>query len=161
MKEWYVLYASLYHTITIGPHKCAKICWLSQNTSDSECFDAANQQIWVHLWGPGVMGVYHIMIIRKILRKCILIDRICNNHLCQIIRWWQLKEPLCCAWFVCSPSGYTPSKDYGISMCNSNDVMCSAEGPFPSGSSLETGTTTHKYNKTEIKAAFVPPSECW
>ena len=41
----------------------------SQNTSDSECFDAANQQIWVHLWGPCVMRVYYIMIIIKISKK--------------------------------------------------------------------------------------------
>ena len=46
---------------------------------------AANQQIWVHLWGPGVMGMYYIMIIIKMLRKCILIDRIFDNRRCQII----------------------------------------------------------------------------
>ena len=34
--------------------------------SDSECFDAANQQILVHLWGPSMMGVYYIMIVNKI-----------------------------------------------------------------------------------------------
>ena len=84
----------------------------SQNTSDSECFDAANQQIWVHLWGPCVMGVYYIMVTIKILRKRILINRIFDNRRCQIILWWQLKEPLCRAWFGCSPSGYTPSDDY-------------------------------------------------
>ena len=36
-----------------------------QNTSDSECFDAVNQQIKVHLRGPGVMDVYYIMTIIK------------------------------------------------------------------------------------------------
>ena len=84
----------------------------SQNTSDSECFDATNQQIWVHLWGPCVMGVYYIMIIFKIFRKRILINRIFDNRRYQNIVWWQLKEPLCRAWFGCSPSGYTPSDDY-------------------------------------------------
>ena len=84
----------------------------SQNTSDSECFDAVNQQIWMHLWGPCVMGVYYIMLIIKILRKRMLINRIFDNRRCQIILWWQLKEPLCRAWFGCSPNGYTPSDDY-------------------------------------------------
>ena len=41
----------------------------SQNMSDSECFDTANQQIWVHFWGPGMIGVYYIIIFSKILKK--------------------------------------------------------------------------------------------
>ena len=31
--------------------------------------DATNQQIFVHFWGPGVTGVYYIMIIMKIIKK--------------------------------------------------------------------------------------------
>ena len=52
------------------------------------------------------------MIIIKILRKRILINLIFDNRRCQIIPWWQLKEPLCRAWFGCSPSEYTPSDGY-------------------------------------------------
>ena len=85
----------------------------SKHESDNECFEADNHQIWMHLWGPGVMGVY--MIIIKMLRKCILNSRIFYYHRCEITLWGQLKEPLCRAWLGCSPSGYTPSDDYGIS----------------------------------------------
>ena len=46
------------------------------------------------------------------LRKRILINRIFDNRRCQILLCWQLKEPLCRAWFGCSPSGYTLSDDY-------------------------------------------------
>ena len=41
----------------------------SQNASDNACFDHANQQIWVHIWGPVVTSVYHIIVIIKISRK--------------------------------------------------------------------------------------------
>ena len=58
------------------------------STSDSECFDAANQQMSVHLWGPCVMGVYYIMIIIEISKKRVLIDRIYHFRRCQIMRWW-------------------------------------------------------------------------
>ena len=96
--------------------------------SDSECFDAANQQIWVHLWGPCKMGVYHIMIIIKISKKHILIGQIFHFYCCQIILWQNKMEPFDCAWFGCCPSGRIPSDDYGIPMCNSNDDKCSVIG---------------------------------
>ena len=52
----------------------------SQNASDSECFDAANQQLWVYL-----MGVYYTIIIIKILKKRILISRIIHFRRFQIL----------------------------------------------------------------------------
>ena len=46
----------IYYTpITTGPHTCTKICRLA----DSEWFDAAIQQIFVHVWRPVVMGQYN------------------------------------------------------------------------------------------------------
>ena len=57
--RWYII-----RPITIGPHKSTKICW------------CADQQMWVHLWGPCVMGVYYIMIIIEISKKRGLIGRI-------------------------------------------------------------------------------------
>ena len=63
------------------------------------------------------MGVYYIMIIIKILRKRISIDRIfalpsLSNYSLMAIEGTTLS---------CSPSGYTPSDDYGISTCHSNE----------------------------------------
>ena len=107
--------------------------------SDSDCFDAANQQIWVHLWGPIVMAVYYIMIIIKISTKRILIGRIFYFRRCQIILWWNLMEPFERALFGCCPSGRIPSDGYGIPTCRSNDVTRSAEQwAYPSSKSLET-----------------------
>ena len=117
---------TIYRPITIGPHKGMKICWAKTWVIASVLMP--HQQIWAHLWGPGMMDVYCIMIIIKILRKRILIHQMFHDLHCQIILWQQLKETLRHAWLGCSPSGYTPSDDYGISTCNSNDVMCRAEG---------------------------------
>ena len=42
-----------YTSATHGPHKCTQFCYRS-------CFDSANQQISVDVWGPIVMGSYII-----------------------------------------------------------------------------------------------------
>ena len=110
-----------YGAITIGPLICAKICWLAE--PKHELFDSAYQQNFVHLGGPIVMGVYYIMIIIKIL-----------------------KEPLWRIWLGCSPTGYTPSDNYGISTCNSNDVTHSAEG-FSQAAILWKLTRQHRTNR--------------
>ena len=102
-------------------------------------FDATNQQIWVNLWGPCVLGVYYIMIIIKISKKRILIGRIFHFRRCQIILWRDEMEPFDRAWFGCCPSGRIPSDDYEIPTCSSNDVTRSAEHwAYPSSKSLKT-----------------------
>ena len=49
----------------------------------------------MHLWGPGVKCVSYNDYPQNI-KKMYSIDRIFNNQRCQVILWWQLKEPLCC-----------------------------------------------------------------
>ena len=73
------------------------------------------------------MGVYHIMIIIEISKNRILIDRIFHFRRCQVILWRKEMEPFDRAWFGCCPSGRIPCDDYGIPMCSSNGVTCSAE----------------------------------
>ena len=122
----------LYGPIMIGPHKCTQMCWLAQSkTSDSKCFDAANQQIWVHLWGPCMMGVYYIMIIIKISKQRILIGRIFHFRRCQIILWRNKMEPFDLAWFGCCPIRHIWSDDYWIPTCSSNEVTRSTALGLP------------------------------
>ena len=88
-----------------------------------------------------VMGVYYIMIIIKISKKRILIDRIFHFRRCQVIRWRNEMEPFDCAWFGCCHSGVIHSDDYGIptSTCSSNKVTRSAEHwAYPSSKSFKT-----------------------
>ena len=118
-------------------------------------FDAANQQIWVHLWGPCVMGLYYIMIIIKILKKRILINRISDNRRCQIILWWQLKAPLSRAWFGCFPGGYTPSDDY---MEFPRAIQMTSRAALKGVSQAAVLWKPARQHTTQNTAAFVPPS---
>ena len=118
----------------------------SQNTSDSECFDAAIQQIWVHLWGPCVMGLYYVIIIITISKKRILIDWIFHFHRCQMTLLRNEMEPFYRAWFSCCPSGRIPSDDYGIPTCSSNDVTRTAALGLPKQQDVENQMRTHAQN---------------
>ena len=79
------------------------------------------------------------MIIIKISKKRILIDRIFYFRRCQVILWRNEMEPFDCAWFGCCPCGRIPSDDYGIPTCSSNDVTRSTEHlVYPGSKSLKT-----------------------
>ena len=56
----------------------------------AQVFDGDNQQIREDLCRPGVMGVYYIMIIHKLLRIRVLIDQIIYIRCCHIILWCPL-----------------------------------------------------------------------
>ena len=94
------------------------------STSDNECSDTINQQIWVHLCGHA-MGVYYIMTIIKMYIQ-IWVAWISEFCCCQIIICQQLTESLENAWFYCCLRGHSPSIDGEIPLCNWNTSVLTA-----------------------------------
>ena len=89
----------------------------------SECFDVANQQIWVHLWGCVLYNDYHQNIEKKYFnRPNFPFPSLSNNTMAEA----DGTEPFDRAWFGCCPSRRIPSDDNGIPTCSLNDVTRSA-----------------------------------
>ena len=104
--RWYMI-----RPITIGPHKCTKICWL------------ADLQIWVHLWGPCgcvLYNDYHRNIEKADFNRSNFPfpSQSINTLVALDGTIWS-----CLVWLL-----PIRSDDYGMRTCNLNDVTVSAVG---------------------------------
>ena len=138
------VWSMLYGSITISPHKCIKTCWLAESRHERQrIIDADNQQISVHMRGPGVLVVVLYNDYHQKLQKRILIDRILY-----IRRRCQSTEPLGQLFGDCT-RGTTTCSDYNIPMIDSNDIKHSKCRAFSSSSSFVWNKDEHSHQNLE------------